>query len=70
MEAVLEQAPGGVDEAEETCGLAKVGRDTSATPGLLALGVLLVTAIWPNSPYSEGNVKLVKSKQFCSGLSH
>lgn len=62
MEAALEQAPDVVHEAEETHVLAKVGRDTSATPGLFALEVLLVAAIWPNSPYSKGNVKVVKSK--------
>lgn len=37
METVLEQAPGGVDEAEETRILTKAGGDSSGTPGLLAL---------------------------------
>ena len=62
METVLEQAPDVVDEAEETCVLAKVGGDTSGTPGLLALEVLPVIAMWTNSPYRQGNIKVVKSK--------
>lgn len=36
----MEQAPGVVDEAEETHILVKVGRDTGGTAGLLALEVL------------------------------
>lgn len=60
METMLEQGPDAVDEAEETHILA--GRDTGATPGLSTLEVLLVAAIWTNSPCGEGNVKVVKSK--------
>lgn len=62
METALEQVPGVVDEAEETRILAKVGRDTSGTPGLLALEALPVAVMWTNSPYRHGNIKVIKSK--------
>lgn len=62
METASEQAPGGVDEAEETLILTRAGGDSSGTPGLLALEVLPVAATWTNSPYRQGNAKVVKSK--------
>lgn len=51
-----------MDEAEETCILAMVGGDTCGTPGLLALEVLPITAMWTNSPDRQGNVNVVMSK--------